>query len=311
MTEKSLATKNNNEIITSFADVTSVANAMAKSGYFPDSGQAAQAIVKIMAGQEVGIGPFASMTGIHIIQGKPALGANIIAALVKNDPRYNYLVTKHDETICSIDYYESGNKVGNSTFTSQDAKKAGTKNMEKYPKNMLFARAMSNGAKWYTPGIFGGMPVYVPEELGADVDEDGNIVEGSFAPPQQQTPPEKVNGGLRLTPDKLKLSLEIRASEVKGTATDTDRNMVAANLNMCFAGQKKADEIRHGVLKWLFGVASVKQMTDGQIIATKKWLNATQDSGGEWQPDKEAIKEAKAVWYALLKEQGQMELVGD
>ena len=29
---------------------------------------------------------------------------------------------------------------------------------------MLFARAMSNGVKWYTPDVFAG-PVYVPEEM--------------------------------------------------------------------------------------------------------------------------------------------------
>jgi hypothetical protein len=46
----------------------------------------------------------------------------------------------------------------------EDAKKAGTKNLDKFPKNMLFARAISNGVKWYTPDVFSG-PVYVPEEM--------------------------------------------------------------------------------------------------------------------------------------------------
>ena len=55
-------------------------------------------------------------------------------------------------------------KIGNSTFTIDDAKKAGTKNVDKFPKNMLFARAMSNGVRWYTPDIFNGS-VYTPEEL--------------------------------------------------------------------------------------------------------------------------------------------------
>jgi hypothetical protein len=34
---------------------------------------------------------------------------------------------------------------------------------------MLFARAMSNGARWYCPDVFAG-PAYTPDELGADVD---------------------------------------------------------------------------------------------------------------------------------------------
>jgi hypothetical protein len=30
---------------------------------------------------------------------------------------------------------------------------------------MLYARALSNGAKWYCPDVFGG-PIYTPDELG-------------------------------------------------------------------------------------------------------------------------------------------------
>jgi hypothetical protein len=54
--------------------------------------------------------------------------------------------------------------IGVSKFTIEDAKKAGTKNLDKYPANMLFARAMSNGVKWYTPDVFNG-PVYTPDEI--------------------------------------------------------------------------------------------------------------------------------------------------
>ena len=30
----------------------------------------------------------------------------------------------------------------------------------KYPRNMLFARAMSNGVRWFAPEATGGLPVY-------------------------------------------------------------------------------------------------------------------------------------------------------
>jgi hypothetical protein len=42
---------------------------------------------------------------------------------------------------------------------------------------MLFARAMSNGVKWFCPDVFNGNAVYVPEELGANVDADGNVID--------------------------------------------------------------------------------------------------------------------------------------
>ena len=178
-------------IYNQFSQLQAAAQVLYKSRYFSDVQDEAKAIVKVMAGAELGLPPFASMTGIHIIQGKPAIGANVIATLIKNDPRYNYRVLEHTDNVCRIQFYEDGQPCGVSEFTAKDAQKAGTKNMDKYPKNMLFARAISNGAKWYTPGIFGGAPVYTPDELGADVDEDGTIIEGSYTaqPQQAQKPP--------------------------------------------------------------------------------------------------------------------------
>jgi len=152
-----------NELI-KFEDITTVGKVFAESGMFADVKTAAQAVVKIMAGSEMGIPAFASMSGIHIIQGKPTVGAGLLAARVKGSGKYNYTVEKHDDKICTLDFFEGSTKIGTSTFTIEDAKKAGTKNLDKYPKNMLFARAMSNGVKWFTPDLFGG-PVYVPGEI--------------------------------------------------------------------------------------------------------------------------------------------------
>lgn len=166
--------------IQSYDDLENVAKAMVSSGFFADTAKISQAIVKIMAGREIGIGPFGSMNGIHIIQGKPAFGANIMAGKVKSSGRYNYRVTEMTDAVCTIEFLELFNSqwstIGTSTFTTADAKKAGTKNLDKYPRNMLFARAMSNGVRWYCPDVMNGSVVYTPEELGADVDQDGNVI---------------------------------------------------------------------------------------------------------------------------------------
>ena len=157
-------------------EVMSIGKAFAESGMFADTKSAAQAIVKIQAGQEIGIPPFAAMTGIHIIQGKPTIGAGLIASRVKGSGKYDYKVIQQDEKICSIDFYQGVNKIGNSAFTIEEAKKAGTKNLDKFPKNMLFARSISNGVKWFCPDVFSG-PVYVPQEMGATVNEDEEVIE--------------------------------------------------------------------------------------------------------------------------------------
>ena len=155
-------------------ELMNMAKAFAESGMFADTKSAAQAIVKIQAGQEIGIPPFAAMTGIHIIQGKPTIGAGLIASRVKGSGKYDYKVIEASEKVCSIDFYQGNTKIGNSTFTIEDAKKALTKNIDKFPKNMLFARAISNGVKWYCPDVFSG-PVYVPEEMQSVTEEATHI----------------------------------------------------------------------------------------------------------------------------------------
>ena len=82
--------------------LTSAADALHKSGFFKDVTSQAQAMVKVMAGAEIGLPPFAAMSGIHIVQGKPVLGANLIATLVKNDPRYDYRVKVADNDHCVL-----------------------------------------------------------------------------------------------------------------------------------------------------------------------------------------------------------------
>ena len=60
-----------------------LAEVMAKSGFFTDARDAAQAVVKVLAGAEMGFGPVSSMTGVNIIKGKVSIGANLMAAAVR------------------------------------------------------------------------------------------------------------------------------------------------------------------------------------------------------------------------------------
>lgn len=195
-------------VIQSMDDVERAAKAMSASGFFPDSKSAAQAVVKVLAGRELGFGAFASMTGVAVIQGKPVIGANLLAAAVKQTGKYNYRVTEHTDQICKILFYEGkispDTCVGASVFTMDDAKAAGlaTKdNWKKYPRNMLFARAIANGQKWYAPDVFNGVTVYTPDEMGASVDDEGNIVEAEVTQPMtyEQAAEMATQKGTKLT----------------------------------------------------------------------------------------------------------------
>lgn len=145
-------------------DIMDMSKMFVESGMFTDAKSVAQAFVKIQAGQEIGLAPFASMSGINVIMGKPTFGAGVIASSVKGSGKYDFKVKELNEKICSIDFFEGKELIGNSTFTIEDAKKQATKNLDKFPKNMLYARAISNGQKWFCPDVF-QMSVYVPEEM--------------------------------------------------------------------------------------------------------------------------------------------------
>ncbi len=213
-------------------ELKTTAQLLAVSGYFDAKGNndtaIAQIATKILAGREMGYGPFTSVNNIHIIQGRPSVSANLMASAVKSSGRYDYRVTKMDADVVSIDFYAivSGKRelLGNSTFTKEDAKNAGTQNMAKYARNMLFARAMSNGVKWFCPDVFNGNTVYVPEELGADVDGDGNVIDAprtvnqvtgevTYEPAQ---PVETTNGNGNGKPAKSTWQRALEALNIKG-----------------------------------------------------------------------------------------------
>src|SRR3954468_13175530 len=159
-------------------DPIALGQIFARSRLFPDIERVSQAVVKIIAGRELGIGPFAAMSDIHLVDGTPVVGARILAALVRQSAVYDYTVVEWTNERCSIDFYRHGEKLEPTvTFTDDDAKRAGLdqpnrdgspSNHMKFPRNMKFARAMSNGVGLHCPDLTAGTPVYTPDELGAD-----------------------------------------------------------------------------------------------------------------------------------------------
>lgn len=138
----------------------------AKSGMFPDVKSQAQAAVKILAGKELGLSPFEAMGNLYLVNGKLSLTAKAMAGLVKKSKRYDYTIDKLDDKECVLTFTKEGEKLGVSSFTFQDAAKAGLVNKDvwkNYPRNMLLARALSNGCRWYCPEVISGY--YSTEEL--------------------------------------------------------------------------------------------------------------------------------------------------
>jgi hypothetical protein len=150
-----------------------MAEALAQSKAFPDpeGGKltTALAFARMVIGHDLGLSPTQSLMGVSIVKGRPMIAATTLAGFVKRTPGYDYRVIEHDAEKCSIDFTIDGEVVGNSTYTIEDAKLAKLVKSggawETVPRNMVFARAMSNGVRWYMPDVTGGVAAYVEGEL--------------------------------------------------------------------------------------------------------------------------------------------------
>ena len=162
--------KENELVVTGFlSDTMTLGQIFAQSGMFKDIKTQSEAVVKILAGRELGLAPIESMNNIYIVNGKTTVMSNVISSLIKRSKKYDYKIDVLTEIECTMTFYSIEDKklteIGKSSFTFKDAAKAGLANKDvwkNYPKNMLFARALTNGARWYCPDVFSG---YAPEEI--------------------------------------------------------------------------------------------------------------------------------------------------
>lgn len=226
-------------------DLGTIANNFGGSGLFPDAKSGQAAFAKILIGRSLGLGPAQAMMGIHVVEGKPQIAATTLAGFVRESPTYDYRVLKHNDEECWIEFGwgdaprgkvtkfevdEHGEatiepawetSIGLSGFTVDEAKEANlgkwpneekwnASQWGKWPRNMVFARAMSNGVKWYCPDLFGGVPVYtegdefIEPDRRFDGDGDGQA--------QGLVLPDEVEAVMKRAADLGHSSLADRAS---------------------------------------------------------------------------------------------------
>jgi hypothetical protein len=166
----------------------------AKSGYFQDARDVAQAVVKIQAGRELGFSPVYSMTKIYIVKGKVAVSAETMGAMIKRTNRYDYHIKKLDDTECILEFTDSGKLTYTSTFNMKDAARAELVKSDsgwvKWPRAMLMSKALSQGARIVCPHVISG--TYTPEEFGMEPNESGEYKEPFVEPVQVRQDKEDV-----------------------------------------------------------------------------------------------------------------------
>jgi hypothetical protein len=201
-----------------FDELKQLAQAMHDSRLFrTNSWQGALAV--ILYGKELGLGPASSLSNISIVSGKPTLGAAAIGGLIQRGNHYDFIVDHLDDEKAVVSFFRQHDpavplrpgtgaigprtRLGTSTFSMDDAKRAGLGNSptwRSYPRNLLYARALANGARWYTPSVFAGTLLEPSEAAEIDPDAAPSVPADIPVPdppmaPVAPTAPESPEGG--------------------------------------------------------------------------------------------------------------------
>lgn len=154
------------------AGVAHLADYIAATDFVPGAyrGQPAAVAAAILAGREIGIGPMAALQHLHIIDGRPAMSAQLMRALVFAHG-HTIRIVEATSTRCTIAGARRGAPESLVTWTMDDAKRAGVASRQtwaKYPRQMLLARATGELCRAIFPDVLGGM-AYTREEA-AEID---------------------------------------------------------------------------------------------------------------------------------------------
>jgi hypothetical protein len=204
-------------------ELKALARVFAVSGMFGTANNdqtLAKCAVQLMAGMEAGFTPFASITGIYVINGKPGFSAQLLAQAIKRHPHYDYRVLEKSDAGCTIRFLSDGEILGEERFTMEMAKRAGLNSgpWKAYPEAMLFARCLTAGMRTHCPDALGGHTPYTPEELGApgQIDESGMVV----ATVQDVTPSEPDRDALQAAAIRKLKDCGVTTAGLKAMLTD-------------------------------------------------------------------------------------------
>jgi len=150
------------------AELMNLADIFAKSAMFPaitNQYEAAAVIEYIEYGRELGLKPIISLQTISVIKGRLSIESKALYALAL-DKGVNVKIVKKDDKGCTLEFSKKGREPYTTSFTQEDAKRAGLNTKDpymKYPEEMYFNRCISKGLRAFDPGIFLG--VYTSEEM--------------------------------------------------------------------------------------------------------------------------------------------------
>jgi hypothetical protein len=150
------------------ADVERMANAIARSGLFGVK-RPEEALALMLIAQSEGRHPASAAKDYHIISGKPSLRSDSMLARFQNAGGivdwHSHTDTEVSATFKHTQACPAGIKIDWNIARAKAAQLIGKPGgmFEKYPRQMLRARVISEGVRACYPGVLDGM--YTPEEV--------------------------------------------------------------------------------------------------------------------------------------------------
>ena len=151
-----------------FDDLYRLGQVFHASGLFDDVKDAAQATVKILKGQEMGIPPTTAMSAFDLIQKKLFIKPWAIAAKINACGYGQYKVLRQDAEACTLAFAKRYPGQGWQacppvTYTIEEARAHGlvgrSAHWKANPAHMLYQRAMGRGGAMYFPELLAGLEV--------------------------------------------------------------------------------------------------------------------------------------------------------
>lgn len=175
-----------------------------------------QALIIMMQGLELNMGPVWALQNVYIVKGRPTLKAEGMLGLVyKNVPTAQIDFIQNDNQACVIEASRNNSKKSRFSFTMEDAKRAGLGgvNWSKYPRAMLRSRCVSEMCRAMFPDALMGVS-YTPEDLeDNEIREVTPVVDNapSLEPPKPsvESTPDDNNTSPVLEPESPKEQLSI------------------------------------------------------------------------------------------------------
>ncbi|WP_336214742.1 hypothetical protein [Nonomuraea sp. LPB2021202275-12-8] len=180
--------------------------------------QPANVLWAIEFGESIGVDAITAITEVHVIKGKPSSSAGLVSALVRKAGHRMRTWVERDENgrllkaVSTIVRSDDPDFEFKSEWTIARAQTAGllkqNENYGKYPEAMLKARSQTEVARDACKEALCGLG-YTPEELGAQVNDDGSIViteatvEAGSSIRQAAAAAQEVDGKVMATKDQL------------------------------------------------------------------------------------------------------------